>query len=255
MKLVSWNVNGIRACVKKGAFFEYLNDHEPDVLFLQEIKAHVADIPPEILEPSGYHAAWFSAQKKGYSGVAILTKHKPISIIEGFGNPKFDAEGRVISAEFENFIALGVYFPNGQMNDERLAYKLEFYEAFFDYVNDLKAQGKNVVICGDYNTAHKEIDLARPKENEKVSGFLPIERDWMDTLIDEFGYVDTFRAFNRDADEYSWWSYRAAARTRNVGWRIDYFFVNKEFMPNVTNAFIQQDVMGSDHCPVGIEIG
>lgn len=254
MKVVSWNVNGIRACVRKGSFLDYLRTHEPDLLFLQEIKAYEEDIPPEIVEPSGYYTAWFPAERKGYSGVALLTKHKPLNVIHGFGDPKFDCEGRVISAEFEQFIALGVYFPNGQMNEERLAYKLAFYDRFFHYVNDLVAMGKNVIVCGDYNTAHKEIDLARPKENETTSGFLPEERAWIDKLIDEYGYVDTFRVFNQEPEQYSWWTYRAASRQRNIGWRIDYCFVNLAFLPHVKDAFIQQDVQGSDHCPVGVEL-
>ena len=195
-----------------------------------------------------------SSSKKGYSGVAILTKPKPLMTLNGFGNDKFDSEGRVIIAEYNEFYLLSVYFPNGQMNEDRLKYKLEFYEALFEYCEELKKENKDIIICGDYNTAHTEIDLARPKENETVSGFLPIEREWMDKIINQYGYVDTFRHFNKEKDNYTWWSFRTAARSRNIGWRIDYVFTTKECLAKVDSAFIQQDVMGSDHCPTGITI-
>lgn len=254
MKIVSWNVNGIRACAGKGAFLAYLEQEQPDILFLQEIKALVEDVPESVVQPMGYHTVWFPAQKKGYSGVALLTKVKPKMVSEGFGIERYDNEGRVLMADYGDFVALGVYFPNGQMSEERLQYKLDFYEDFFKFCQDMRKEGRHLVIVGDYNTAHKEIDLARPKENEGNSGFLPVERAWMDRLIDEMGYVDTFRAFNSEPDQYSWWTYRMAARQRNIGWRIDYCLVNKEFMPKVTSAFIRQMVLGSDHCPVGIEV-
>ena len=254
MDIVSWNVNGIRACVKKGNFFEYLETYNPDILCVQEIKATVDQLEDHVLNPTGYHSAWFPAQRPGYSGVAIFSKHKPINVVEGFGVERFDAEGRVLSMEFDNFIVFSVYFPNGQMNEDRLAYKLDFYEKFFEYCNDLRDQGKHLIITGDYNTAHTEIDLANPKQNETVSGFLPIEREWLDTIIDEYNYVDTFREFNSEPEQYSWWTYRFGARSRNVGWRIDYCFVDKAFLPKVKNAYINQEVMGSDHCPVGVTI-
>jgi len=252
MKLISWNVNGIRACIKKG-FFESVAQMDPDVLCLQETKALVSDLEDTVVNPTGYHAIWHSAQKKGYSGVSLWTKTKPKLVLEGYGDPKFDCEGRVVMAEYDNFAIFGVYFPNGQMNPERLQYKLDFYESFFKYVDEMKAQGKNVVICGDYNTAHTEIDLANPKENENTSGFLKIEREWLDRLV-ERGYVDTFRQFNSAPKHYSWWSYRTNARARNVGWRIDYFWVNDAFAKNVSSAFILPEVTGSDHCPVGITL-
>lgn len=254
MKIVSWNVNGIRACVKKGMFFDYLEKENPDILGVQEIKATTDCLDELILNPSGYYSVWHSAERKGYSGVALFTKKKPIAVFEGFGNPKYDVEGRVIVAEYDQFVVCNCYFPNGQMGDHRLQYKLDFYKDFFDYCNDLRTMGKNLIICGDYNTAHKEIDLARPKENENTSGFMPIERAWIDKIVDEFGYVDTFRHFNKEGGQYSWWNQRAGARQRNVGWRIDYCFVNSEFLPKVKNAFIQQHIMGSDHCPVGVEL-
>lgn len=250
MKVVSWNVNGIRACAKKG-FLEYLSTENPDILFLQETKAMVDDLPPELVNPMGYHCVFHSAEKKGYSGVALYTKVKPIAVHEGFGYEKYDREGRVIIAEYDHFYALGVYFPNGQKDDERLAYKLAFYKDLFEYCETLKQEGKGVLICGDYNTAHNPIDLARPKENEFTSGFLQIERDWMDKIV-AMGYTDTFRHFNDSPEEYSWWSYRMGARARNVGWRIDYVFVDNQFLTKVSDAFIQQSVLGSDHCPVGV---
>ncbi|MBT5855882.1 exodeoxyribonuclease III [bacterium] len=253
MKIISWNVNGIRACHKKG-FSEFLETEAPDVLCLQETKANVEDLDEHIVRPSGYHSAWFSASsKKGYSGVAIFTKDKPQNIVEGFGIEKYDREGRVLMADYGDFAVFSVYFPNGQMNEDRLIYKLDFYNDFFAHCNDLRDQGKHLIITGDYNTAHHPIDLARPKENESTSGFMPIEREWMDKL-EQQGYVDTFREFNKDPEEYSWWSYRTRARERNVGWRIDYCFVDQAFLPQVTNAFILQGQHGSDHCPVGIEI-
>jgi len=250
IKIVSWNVNGYRACMGKG-FFDYLNEEDPDILCLQETKANVSDLEDHHANPSGYHAIWHSAQKKGYSGTAIFTKKKPKWVSEGFGNPKYDCEGRVTMAEFDRFIVFSVYFPNGQRDEERLDYKLSFYKDFFKYLNELKKEGKQLIITGDYNTAHTEIDLANPKENETTSGFLPIERDWMDKVIG-YGYADTFRHFHKQPHEYSWWSYRSRARERNVGWRIDYVFVNQELLPKVESAFIRQDVHGSDHCPVGI---
>jgi exodeoxyribonuclease III len=251
MKIISWNVNGIRACARKG-FLDYLKTEEPDILCLQETKAHIDDLDESLINPMGYHSVFHSSSiKKGYSGVAVYTKKKPKMVLEGFGIERYDQEGRVIIVEYDEFTLLNIYFPNGQKDDTRLQYKLDFYQDLFDYCNDLKDQGQNLIICGDYNTAHKAIDLANPKQNEKYSGFLPIERDWMDK-IESMGYVDTFRHFNKEPDNYSWWSYRVGARKRNVGWRIDYFFVNQEFLPKIKDAFIQPQILGSDHCPVGI---
>ena len=252
MRILSWNVNGIRAVDKKG-LFDWFKKELPDILCLQEIKAMAEQVPPHLKNMPGYNVFINSAERKGYSGVATFSKEKPIDKKNGFGIPKFDTEGRILITEFPSFTLFNIYFPNGKMNQERLDFKLDFYDTFLAYADNLKSEGKNIVVCGDFNTAHKEIDLARPKENEKTSGFLPIERDWIGTFIDH-GYVDTFRHFNKEPDKYSWWDFKTRARERNVGWRIDYFFVNKEFMPHVKKAFILQDVMGSDHCPVGIEI-
>jgi len=252
MRLISWNVNGIRAIAKKG-FAEWLEAESPDIVCLQETKAQPEQIPEPIKEAQGYHTFWNSAERKGYSGVGTLSKLKPLTVTEGLGIPEFDNEGRVLHLEYDDFHLFNIYFPNGKARDERLKYKLAFYDAFLDLVDDLIEKGKGIVVCGDLNTAHKPIDLARPKENEKYSGFLPVERKWMDKLISH-GYVDTFRHFCDEGDHYSWWAYKTRARERNVGWRIDYFFVSKDLVSQLNNAFIMSDVMGSDHCPLGIEI-
>lgn len=255
MKIISWNVNGLRACFNKGAFTEFLNSENPDILFVQETKLQPDQIPVELDNPSGYFTDWHSAARKGYSSVAIFSKIKPLQVFKKIGKDDCDNEGRVIGAEYENFITFGIYFPNGQRSEERLDYKLSFYEAFFNYCKDIKEfYKKPIFISGDYNTAHKEIDLARPKENETISGFLPVERKWLDKIIETYDYKDTFREFNADKDEYSWWSYRARARDRNVGWRIDYVFSSNDGMTMLQDAFILQNIKGSDHCPVGITI-
>jgi exodeoxyribonuclease-3 len=252
MRILSWNVNGIRAIDKKG-FYKWFQKEKPDIICLQEIKAQPEQLPPHLRNTPGYQIHINSGDRKGYSGVLTYTKIKTVDVKKGFGIEKFDQEGRILITEFPSFSLFNIYFPNGKKNQERLDYKLDFYDTFLAYADNLKAKGKNIVVCGDFNTAHKEIDLAHPKENEKVSGFLPIERAWIDTFVDH-GYIDTFRNFNKESNQYSWWDMKSRARERNVGWRIDYFFVNKEFMPHVKNAFIMQDIMGSDHCPVGIEI-
>jgi len=252
MKLISWNINGIRAADRKG-LFDWLSKEKPDALCLQEIKALPEQFPPHLKNTPGFNIYINSAERKGYSGVATYTKQKPLDVKNGFGIEKFDREGRTLITEFDDFVLFNIYYPNGKKNQERLDYKLDFYDTFLGYADNLKAQGKNIVVCGDFNTAHKEIDLSRPRENQNISGFLPIERAWMDTFTDH-GYVDTFRHFNKEPEQYSWWSMRTAARERNIGWRLDYFFVNKEFIKHVKNALIMQDVYGSDHCPVGIEI-
>ncbi len=250
MKILSWNVNGVRAALKKG-LLDWLKKESPDILCLQETKATPAQLPPELLYPPGYHAFWNSAARLGYSGVATFTKEKPVSVKNGFGIERFDTEGRVLETEYKDFTLFNVYFPNGKMNDERLRYKIDFYEEFLKYLMKLKKKGKKIVFCGDVNTAHKEIDLARPKENSKISGFLPIEREWMDKLVSH-GFLDTFRIFNQDPGHYSWWDVISRARERNVGWRIDYHFISENLKPNLKDAFILPEVMGSDHCPVGI---
>jgi len=252
MKLLCWNVNGLRAIDKKG-FFPWFQNETPDILCLQEIKATPEQLPPHLRNLPGYHTFWNPAEKKGYSGVGTFSKIKPLSVKTGFGREEFDSEGRILITAFPTFTLFNIYFPNGKKNKERLQYKLDFYDAFLSHADNLKAHKHNIIVCGDFNTAHKEIDLARPKENERISGFLPVERAWIDSFVDH-GYIDTFRKFHVESNQYSWWDLKTGARARNVGWRIDYFFVNKEFFPKVKNAFILQHVMGSDHCPVGIEI-
>jgi len=250
MKIISWNVNGIRAIAKKG-FADWVKKENPDILCLQETKATEEQIPKDI-KSLPYKQFYLSASsRKGYSGVGLLTKIEPNSVSYGLGVEEFDREGRVISADYGDFILFNVYFPNGKASKERLDFKLRFYDKFLEVVRDLKDKGRGVIICGDVNTAHKEIDLARPKENEKVSGFLPIEREWIDKLIAS-GFVDTFRMFVKEGGHYSWWDYKSRARERNVGWRIDYFFVSENLKDRVKDAFILSDVYGSDHCPVGI---
>ena len=252
MIILSWNVNGVRAVNQKG-FLPWFKKESPDILCLQETKAIPEQINPDLRNPENYFSYWnWPKVKKGYSGVAVFTKLEPLKVENGFGIEEYDAEGRTLILHFENFILLNIYFPNGQKDDERLQYKLNFYDTFLDFCNKLVNQGKNLVMCGDYNTAHKEIDLARPKENEKRSGFLPIERAWLDKYV-ENGYVDTFRMFEKGEGKYTWWDYKTRARERDVGWRIDYFFVNRAFSDKVKSSFILKDVYGSDHCPIGIE--
>ncbi|MDY0096463.1 MAG: exodeoxyribonuclease III [Candidatus Vecturithrix sp.] len=251
-RVISWNVNGLRAFQKNGGFDWFLQE-QPDIFCLQETKAQPQQLDALLTEVDGYHVYFASAERKGYSGVALYTKEEPKHVAYGFGIERFDNEGRTIVAEYEYFTLLNVYFPNGKASEERLRYKMDFYEAFLPYIDEITAQGKHVIVCGDVNTAHKAIDLARPKENETISGFLPEERAWIDTLI-AHGYVDTFRMFHPEPDQYTWWSFRARARERNVGWRIDYFFVNDGFQEHVTDAFILPQVKGSDHCPLGIEV-
>jgi exodeoxyribonuclease-3 len=252
-RILSWNVNGIRAIQKKG-FIDWVLKESPDILCLQETKAHPEQLSDDLLNINGYKS-YFSSSivKKGYSGVAVYTKQEPVKVEHGFGIPKFDDEGRIIIADYKSFTLINIYYPNGKMSAERLQYKMDFYDAFLNYANDLVKKKKKLVICGDVNTAHKEIDIARPKENEKVSGFLPIEREWIDKFLNN-GYHDTFRIFNQKPEQYTWWDMVTRARERNVGWRIDYFFVSENFKKNIKDAFIMPDVMGSDHCPIGIEL-
>jgi len=252
IRLLSWNVNGIRAIHRKG-FLDWLAEDSPDILCLQETKAMKEQLAEELINADGYQSYFSSAEKKGYSGTATYTKIKPVKIENGIGIKKFDSEGRFLVTEFENFILFNVYFPNGKASPERLKYKMDFYSAFLKHLKKLSKQGKKIVVCGDVNTAHREIDLARAKENQKTSGFLPEERAWIDKLI-KAGFIDTFRVFNDEPGNYSWWNMVTRARERNVGWRIDYFFISDNLSSNLKSAFILPGVMGSDHCPVGIEL-
>ena len=252
LKLLSWNVNGIRA-VKGRGLLEWLSRESPDTLCLQETKARPEQLDADLLKPEGYHTYWNYPERKGYSGVALYTKEEPRHISYDLGDTSLDIEGRVIVAEYPEFTLMNVYFPNGKKNQDRLDFKMAFYDVFLNYADKLRASDKIIIVCGDVNTAHKEIDLARPKENSKVSGFLPIERRWIDDFL-AHGYVDTFRQFNQESGQYSWWDMKSGARARNVGWRIDYFFVSKDLLPSLTGAFIMPEIMGSDHCPVGITL-
>ncbi|MAV16393.1 MAG: exodeoxyribonuclease III [Candidatus Marinimicrobia bacterium] len=248
MKLISWNVNGVRAIEKKG-FLDWLSDEEPDILCIQETKAKIDQLGTSLTEDHGYHTYWHSAERPGYSGVATFCKNEPYDVQIGLGVEKFDKEGRVLITEHENFLLYNIYFPNGQKDDIRLNYKLEFYDTLLPIIDEHVSNGQNVIVTGDWNTAHHPIDLARPKENINTSGFMPIERDKLDQYISH-GWVDTFRLFHPEPDRYSWWTYRFGARQRNVGWRIDYFFANQEFVDQIEDADIYDKIMGSDHCPV-----
>jgi exodeoxyribonuclease-3 len=253
LRLVSWNVNGFRAVYKKG-FLDWLHKESPDILCLQETKAEEAQIQKELKEVEGYHWTFCSSKaKKGYSGVALFSKEKPKQVTEGFGKDAFDIEGRTLVAEFPGFTLCNVYFPNGKSGDVRQQYKMDFYRHFQDFVTGLRKQGKSVIVCGDVNTAHKEIDIARPKENSTISGFLPEERAWIDGFLAS-GFVDTLRLFNQKPGQYSWWDMKSGARARNVGWRIDYFYASEDLKPKVKDAWISPEVMGSDHCPIGMEL-
>ncbi|APF26906.1 exodeoxyribonuclease III [Clostridium sporogenes] len=252
MRIYSWNVNGLRAVAKKN-FLEWIGEENPDILCIQETKLQENQLEDNIKNIDGYYSYFSFAHKKGYSGVATYTKEEPISVKHGIGIERFDSEGRILITEFKEFILLNIYFPNGQRDEERLQYKLDFYKALFNYCDELVEEGKKLVICGDYNTAHNEIDLKNPKANEKASGFLRIERDWLDKII-ERGYIDTFRNMNPDKIKYSWWSYRFKARERNAGWRIDYHFVSNNLLDRVENTEILNEVYGSDHCPVMLEL-
>jgi exodeoxyribonuclease-3 len=250
VRIISWNVNGFRAIYKKG-FKDWLHKEKPDILCLQETKAEEVQIEKQLAEIEGYRWFFCSGVKKGYSGTAIFSKEKPLSVSRAMGHEAFDCEGRILVAEYPSFVLFNIYFPNGKSGPERLKYKMDFYEHFLKHVSKLKAKGKSVVICGDVNTAHKEIDLARPKENSDISGFLPEEREWMDRFV-KAGFLDTFRMFHPEPQQYTWWDMKSGARARNVGWRIDYFFVSDNLKAKVKEAFILPEVMGSDHCPIGL---
>jgi exodeoxyribonuclease III len=252
MKVYSWNVNGLRAVAKK-SFFDWIAYESPDILFVQETKLQDDTLPPELKNIEGYHSYFSHAEKKGYSGTGVYTKKEPDEVYYGFGIKEFDSEGRIVVLRFGDTVMFNIYFPNGQMSEDRLKYKLDFYDAALDHFESLRKKGKNLLISGDYNTAHNEIDLKNAKANENYSGFLRIERDWLDKFV-RTGYVDTFRNLYPDKVQYSWWSYRFNARKNNTGWRIDYHFVNKEFLPKVKDSYIMNDVYGSDHCPIVVDL-
>lgn len=247
--IVSWNVNGIRACHKKG-MMDWLNRQNPDILCLQETKARKEQVPTDAQEPEGYHAYWHSAKRPGYSGVLCYSKTEPKEVIYGIGDEQFDVEGRCLQLIFDDWALINSYVPNGGRDCARVPYKLDYYQRLLDRSKALQKEGKSVVMTGDWNTCHREIDLARPKTNHKNTGFLPEERQWIDRFIDE-GHVDSFREqFPDKAESYTWWSNRAGSRERNVGWRLDYYLVDSASQKRCLDNIIHPDVLGSDHCPV-----
>ncbi|HBH71517.1 MAG: Exodeoxyribonuclease III [Candidatus Nomurabacteria bacterium GW2011_GWF2_35_12] len=255
MKIVSWNTNGLRATVKQGFFIPLFQKGKPDILCLQETKAHPEQLTEETRNISGYFSYFsHSKLKKGYSGVAIYSKEKPEEIFYGMGIKKFDDEGRLVGVKLKNFTIITVYFPNGGQGPHRLKYKLEFYDAFLKFILKLRKKGEHIIFCGDVNTAHEAIDLANPKANEENTGFLPIERAWVSKVIKN-NFVDIFRKFYPNKiGAYTYWDQKTRARDRNVGWRLDYFFVSSEIMPKIKKTGMFSDYYGSDHCPIWLEI-
>lgn len=252
MFIVSYNVNGIRSAISKG-FLNWLEETSPDVVCIQESKAQPDQIPAMEFEALGYQTYWHSAQKKGYSGVGIITRIKPDRVVFGMGMPEYDNEGRVIRADYGDISVISVYHPSGSSGDQRLAFKLVWLEDFANYVNELRQSRPGLIISGDYNICHQAIDIHDPVRNATVSGFLPQERAWISRFLDN-GFVDTFRHFNKEPHQYSWWSFRANARQKNLGWRIDYNMASKVLEKRLTNAGMMQHVVHSDHCPVWVKI-
>ncbi len=252
MKIVTYNLNGIRAAMSKG-LIDWISQVSPDVLCVQEIKANPDQVGVFEFEELGYHHYWYPAQKKGYSGVAIFTKQKPKHIEYGCGIKEYDDEGRILRIDFEEFSVMSVYHPSGSSGDLRQAFKMEWLGEFFNYINQLKATYPNLVICGDFNICHKAIDIHNPKSNANTSGFLPEEREWMEQFINS-GFVDSFRYFNQEPHQYSWWSYRAGSRAKNLGWRIDYNFVTDNLKNRISRSVILPSAIHSDHCPVLLEM-
>lgn len=253
IKMTSWNVNGIRAADKKESFWNWFNSCDADIISLQETRAQINEIPKDLYNVKGYNSFFTAAEKKGYSSVASYSRIKPINVFHGFGVPELDKEGRVLRLDYEDFILLNLYFPNSGNRGLKLHKKLNFCNTLSNYAFDLIDQGYNVIIAGDVNIAHEPIDLANPEKHHESSGFLPAERDWLSEFLDA-GFVDTFRMFNDEPDNYTWWSYRYHAREKGIGWRLDYFFVNEAFKNRVKSSTIQKNVMGSDHCPITLEI-
>ncbi|NLE33418.1 MAG: exodeoxyribonuclease III [Bacteroidales bacterium] len=253
MRILSYNLNGVRSALSKG-LNDFLTQSEADVVCFQETKAQPDQIDSSAFWAAGYpHCYYHSAVKKGYSGVAILSKKEPDAVVIGMNHPVYDSEGRVIRADFGDVSILCVYIPSGSMGDARQAFKMTFLDDFLAFLHTLRQERPNLVVCGDFNICHKPIDINHPERHTKDSGFLPEERAWFDKLI-ETGFIDTFRVFNQEPDQYSWWNYRSFARERNLGWRIDYHLITPSLKPALTSAAIHQDVVHSDHCPVSVEL-
>jgi exodeoxyribonuclease III len=254
MQIACWNVNGLRAVHRKEKWSPFFKN-DFDIICLQETKSEKEQLPPELQNPEGYFSYFSSSKtKKGYSGVAVYTKIKPERVEYGLGIKEFDQEGRILELHFKDFVLFNIYFPNGGGGPVRLKYKLDFYDAFLKHIDRLSRSGKKIIFCGDINTAHEEIDLARPKENEKNTGFLPEERAWLDEVVYS-GYVDVFRFFYPNKkDSYTYWDMKTSARDRNVGWRIDYFFVSQNLTKNLKGIKILDKIFGSDHCPIILEM-
>lgn len=252
MRIITYNVNGLRSAMSKG-LLDWMKVTQPDVLCLQEIKATPEQVGVFEFEEMGYQHFWYPAQKKGYSGVAIFTKIQPENVEFGCGIPEYDDEGRIIRADFKDFSVMSVYHPSGSSGDLRQAFKMKWLGDFQNYIRQLRTKIPNLVLCGDFNICHKAIDIHNPVSNAKTSGFLPEEREWMDGFVND-GFIDTFRHFNQDPHHYSWWSYRAGARGKNLGWRIDYNFTTESLAPRLKSATIMPDAVHSDHCPVMLEL-
>lgn len=250
MKITTWNINGIRAAIQKDVF-SWIKKNNADVVCLQEIKAKEEQIDKEVIEKSGYACICNPAQRPGYSGVATLYKEKPMNVHLGMGNEKFDTEGRIIRTDYNDFSLYNIYFPNGGRGSDRVQYKLDFYAFLLDICDGMHKNGEKIILTGDFNTAHQEIDLKNPKENEKNSGFLPEERVWISKYL-ENGFVDVFRKLYPDSEKYTWWTYLFKARDRGIGWRIDYFLVSDALLNRVEDIVIHDEIMGSDHCPVSL---
>ena len=251
IKILSYNINGIRAALRKN-LLEWLKDYNPDIVCFQEIKANEDQFDKSKFTDLGYHSYWFSAQKKGYSGVGIITKMKPLNVEYGTGIDYMDFEGRNLRIDFKNFSVMSLYLPSGT-NINRLAFKFQYMDDFKAYINNLTSNVPNLIIGGDFNICHKAIDIHDPIRNAKVSGFLPKERDWIDNFIND-GFVDSFRIFNNKPHKYSWWSYRANSRNNNKGWRIDYLLAAEKLKKNILQSYILDDVVHSDHCPIGLNL-
>ncbi len=252
MKLISYNVNGIRSAMNKG-FVEWLREENPDIIGLQEIKAHEKDIDSAVFRDMGYELYWYPAVKKGYSGVAIFSKIKPKSVTYGMNLNRYDDEGRMIQADFDNFSFISSYFPSGTTGEIRQGFKYGFLDDVYGYMQDLRRDYSSIILSGDYNICHRPIDIHNPISNKNSSGFLPDERAWMDRFTDS-GFIDTFRYFNPDPHQYSWWSFRANSRTKNLGWRIDYHMATRELQNRLKRAVILPNVKHSDHCPIVLEL-